>query len=87
MNITPQATYIRPYGHVIITSDLAAIPNSKLRNLIAKDPKYREPRKVEINHFYMKLLTSRHCNGLMGNGISFSSIILDAKVKKLPSQV
>ena len=35
-----------PYGHVI-TGDLSIIPNSKLKDLIAKDPKYREPRKVD----------------------------------------
>ena len=35
-----------PYGHVII-GDLSIIPNSKLRNLIAKGPKYREPCKVD----------------------------------------
>ena len=35
-----------PYGHVI-TGDLSIIPNSKLRDLIAKGPKYREPCKVE----------------------------------------
>ena len=36
----------QPYGHVI-TGDLSIIPNSKLRDLIAKDPKYREPCKVD----------------------------------------
>ena len=35
----------QPYGHVI-TGDLSIIPNSKLRDLIAKGPKYREPCKV-----------------------------------------
>ena len=35
-----------PYGHVI-TGDLSIIPNSKLRDLIAKGPKYREPCKVD----------------------------------------
>ena len=35
-----------PYGHVI-TGDLSVIPNSKLRDLIAKGPKYREPCKVD----------------------------------------
>ena len=34
------------YGHVI-TGDLSIIPNSKLRDLIAKGPKYREPCKVD----------------------------------------
>ena len=34
----------QPYGHVI-TGDLSIIPNSKLRDLIAKGPKYREPCK------------------------------------------
>ena len=33
------------YGHVI-TGNLSIIPNSKLRDLIAKGPKYREPCKV-----------------------------------------
>ena len=36
----------QPYGHVI-TGDLSIIPNSKLRHLIAKGPKYREPCKVD----------------------------------------
>ena len=36
----------QPYGHVI-TGDLSIIPNSKLRYLIAKGPKYREPCKVD----------------------------------------
>ena len=36
----------QPYGHVI-TGDLSIIPNSKLRDLIAKGPKYREPRRVD----------------------------------------
>ena len=36
----------QPYGHVI-TGDLSIIPNSKLRDLIAKVPKYREPCKVD----------------------------------------
>ena len=35
----------QPYDHVI-TGDLSVIPDSKLRDLIAKDPKYREPCKV-----------------------------------------
>ena len=36
----------QPYGHVI-TGDLSIIPNSKLRDLIAKGPKYREPCNVD----------------------------------------
>ena len=36
----------QPYGHVI-TGHLSIIPNSKLRDLIAKGPKYREPCKVD----------------------------------------
>ena len=36
----------QPYGHVI-TGDLFIIPNSKLRDLIAKGQKYREPCKVD----------------------------------------
>ena len=36
----------QPYGHVI-TGDLSIIPNSKLRDMIAKGPKYREPCKVD----------------------------------------
>ena len=36
----------QPYGHVI-TGYLSIIPNSKLRDLTAKDPKYREPCKVD----------------------------------------
>ena len=35
----------QPYGHVI-TGDLSIIPNFKLRDLIAKGQKYREPCKV-----------------------------------------
>ena len=35
-----------PYGHVI-TGDLSVIPDSKLRDLIAKGPKYREPCKID----------------------------------------
>ena len=31
----------------MITGDLSIIPNSKLRDLIAKGPKYREPCKVD----------------------------------------
>ena len=38
----------QPYGHVI-TGDLSIIPNSKLRDLIAKGLKYREPCKVDWN--------------------------------------
>ena len=36
----------QPYGYVIIC-DLSIIPNSKLRDLIAKGLKYREPCKVD----------------------------------------
>ena len=36
----------QPYGYVI-TGDLSDIPNSKLRDLIAKGSTYREPRKVD----------------------------------------
>ena len=36
----------QPYGYVI-TGDLSIIPNFKLRDLIAKGPKYREPFKVD----------------------------------------
>ena len=36
----------QPYGHVI-NGDLSIIPNSKLRDLTAKGPKYREPCKVD----------------------------------------
>ena len=36
----------QPYGYVI-TGDLSIIPNSKLRDLIAKRPKYRDPCKVD----------------------------------------
>ena len=38
----------QPCGHVI-TGDLSIIPNSKLRDLIAKGPKYIEPCKVDGN--------------------------------------
>ena len=36
----------QPFGHEI-TGDLSIIPNSKLRGLISKGPKYREPCKVD----------------------------------------
>ena len=36
----------QPFGHVV-TGDLSIIPNSRLRDLIAKGPKYREPSKVD----------------------------------------
>ena len=36
----------QPYGHVI-TGDLSIIPNSKLRDLIAKGPKCRELCKID----------------------------------------
>ena len=36
----------QPYGHVI-AGDLSIIPNSKLRDLIAKGPKYRETSKAD----------------------------------------
>ena len=36
----------QPYGH-LITGDLPIIPNTKLRDLIAKGPKHREPCKVD----------------------------------------
>ena len=36
----------QPYGHVI-TGDLSIIPNFKLRDLIAKGSKYREPCKAD----------------------------------------
>ena len=36
----------QPYGHVI-TGELSIIPNPKLRDLIAKCPKYRESCKVD----------------------------------------
>ena len=34
-----------PHGHVI-TEDLRAIENAKLRELVAKGPKYKEPNRV-----------------------------------------
>ena len=36
----------QPYCHVL-TDDLSIIPNTKLKDLIAKGPKYREPCKVD----------------------------------------
>ena len=36
----------QPFGHEI-TGGLSIIPNSKLRDLVAKGPKYREPCKVD----------------------------------------
>ena len=41
VKVTPQAMY----GHVI--TYLSVFPNFKLRDLIAKDPKYGEPCKVD----------------------------------------
>ena len=38
----------QPYGHVI-TGDLSITPNFKLRDLIAKGPKYRESCKVDCD--------------------------------------
>ena len=46
MNVNTSSHLYQPYGHVI-TGDLSIIPNSKLRDLIAKGPKYREPCKVD----------------------------------------
>ena len=43
---TTSSHLYQPYGHVI-TGDLSIIPNSKLRDLIAKGPKYREPFKAD----------------------------------------
>ena len=34
-----------PHGHVI-TGDLRVIENAKLRKIVAKGPKYREPNRV-----------------------------------------
>ena len=34
-----------PHGHVI-TGDLTVIENAKLRQIVAKGPKYREPNRV-----------------------------------------
>ena len=36
----------QPYGHVI-TGDRSIIPNTKLSDVIAKGPKYRETRKID----------------------------------------
>ena len=47
MNVTSQAIYINHNHCNVITGDLSIIPNSKLRELIAKGPKYREPCKVD----------------------------------------
>ena len=57
----------QPYGHVI-AGDLSIIPNSKLRDLIAKGAKCKEPCKVDWDkhHFCVELLTHMHCNGLDG---------------------
>ena len=55
-----------PYGYVI-TGDLSIIPNSKLRDLIQKARNTESHAKltgIKIYHFCVKLLTSRHCNGL-----------------------
>ena len=53
----------QPYGHVI-TGVLSIIPNSKLRDLIAKG--HAKLTGIKIYHFCVKLLTSMHCNGLNG---------------------
>ena len=57
-------TSYQPYGHVI-TGDLSIIPNSKLRDLITKARNTESHAKltgIKIYHFYVKLLTSMHCN-------------------------
>ena len=44
----------QPYDHVI-PGDLSIIPKSKLRNLIAKGPKYREPCNNKLNNLTLNL--------------------------------
>ena len=46
-----------PHGHVI-TGDLRAIENAKLRELVAKEPKYREPTRVNWKATETMLLES-----------------------------
>ena len=47
VNVSSTSSHLcQPCGHVI-TGDFSIIPNSKLRDLIAKGPKYREPCKVD----------------------------------------
>ena len=46
-----------PYGHVI-TGDLRVIENAKLRELVAKGPKYREPSRVNWKATETMLLES-----------------------------
>ena len=58
VNVTLQAMHLyQPYGHVI-TGDPSIIPNPKLRGLIAKGPKYREPRKVDWDKNFSLLCES-----------------------------
>ena len=45
-----------PHGHVI-TGDLRVIENAKLRELVAKRPKYREPNKVNWKGFWNPLIS------------------------------
>ena len=47
MNVTSQAIYINHNHCNVINDDLSIIPNSKLRELIGKGPKFREPCKVD----------------------------------------
>ena len=46
-----------PHGHVI-TGDLRVIENAKLRELVAKGPKYREPNRVNWKATETMLLES-----------------------------
>ena len=46
-----------PYGHVI-TGDLRVTENAKLRELVAKGPKYREPSRVNWKATETMLLES-----------------------------
>ena len=54
----------QPYGDVI-TGDLSIIPNSKLRDRVQKARNTESHAKLtgmKIYDFYVKLLTSMHCN-------------------------
>ena len=46
-----------PSGHVI-TGDLNIVENDQLRDVLAKGPKYREPRAINWNHNFKTIMDS-----------------------------
>ena len=46
-----------PSGHVI-TGDLNIVENDLLRDVLAKGPKYREPRRINWNHNFKQIMDS-----------------------------